>query len=84
MAVIDWNDFEANASCLFMQLWKDTDFTDVTLATADDQHITAHKVILSSCSEFFKNILKRYPHQSPIIYLKDIKHSHLEMIIKFM
>ena len=84
MAVIDWNDYEANASCTFMQLWKDTDFTDVTLATADDQQIMAHKAILSSCSEFFKNILKRNPHPRPLIYLKDIKYSHLEMIIKFL
>ena len=84
MAVIDWNDYEANASCTFMQLWKDTDFTDVTLATADDQQIMAHKAILSSCSEFFKNILKINPHPRPLIYLKDIKYSHLEMIIKFL
>ena len=84
MALIDWKDFEANASCTFMQLWQDKDFTDVTLVTSDDQQIMSHKVILSSCSELFKNILKRNQHHSPLIYLKDISQSHLEMIIKFM
>jgi hypothetical protein len=28
-------------------LWGDQKFTDVTLATADEQHIEVHKVILS-------------------------------------
>ena len=38
----------------------DQAFTDVTLATLDNQHVRAHKIILSSGSTLFKNILVRY------------------------
>ena len=53
----------------------DQAFTDVTLATLDNQHVSAHKIILSSGSTFFKNILVRNLHQNPLIYLKDISAS---------
>ena len=54
----------------------DQAFTDVTLATLDNQHVSAHKIILSSGSTFFKNILVRNLHQNPLIYLKDITSNH--------
>ena len=78
-----WNDFDFNAHNTFRQLWNDKDYTDVTLATADDFQITVHKVILSSCSEFFKNILLKNPHQNPLVYLKDVKHKYLVMVMQF-
>ena len=59
-------------------------FTDVTLATVDNQQIEVHKVILSSYSQFFRNILLRNPHPNPLLYLKDIRFKELEMIIKFI
>ena len=69
---------------MFLHLWNDQDFTDVTLATVDNHQINAHKVILSSCSQFFRNILLRNPHQNPLLYLKDIRLKELEMVLKFI
>ena len=51
---ITWSEFDGSASKSFQKLWLDTDFTDVTLATSDDLQIHSHKVILSSCSSFFR------------------------------
>ena len=59
----------------------DQAFTDVTLATLDNQHVRAHKIILSSGSTFFKNILVRNLHQNPLIYLKDITSNHSKNIL---
>ena len=59
---LKWNDFETNISAAFRDLREEKDFFDVTLACEDNQ-IEAHKVILSACSTFFRNILKRNPHQ---------------------
>ena len=64
-----WNDFEANISGAFQEIRTEKDFFDVTLACEDDQ-IEAHKVILSACSPFFKGVLKKNPHQHPLLYLK--------------
>lgn len=56
---------------------------DVTLACEQDQ-ISAHKVVLSACSSFFKTILKRNPHQHPLLYLRGISYSNIESLINFM
>merc|ERR1712025_1021662 len=78
-----WNDFETNVSSAFRELRDDKDFFDVTLACDNDQ-IQAHKVILSACSPFFRNILRRNSHQHPLLYLKGVKHRDLLAILNFM
>lgn len=80
---LKWNDFEANISGAFRELRDDKDFFDVTLACDDDQ-INAHKVILSACSPFFKNILRRNPHQHPLLYMKGVSYSNLQSVLNFM
>ena len=78
------DNFETNAPNTFRKLWNDQDFTDVTLATVDDQQIRAHKLILISCSEFFRNIFLKNPHQNPLLYLKGIRYKELMMVLKFI
>ena len=78
-----WNDFEANVSTAFQELRDDKDFFDVTLACEDEQ-IQAHKVILSACSPFFRTVLKRNPHQHPLLYLKGVQYQELLSILNFM
>ena len=78
-----WNDFESNISIAFRELREEKDFFDVTLA-CDDNQIQAHKVILSACSPFFRNVLRRNPHQHPLLYLKGVKYSELMSVLNFM
>jgi len=78
-----WNDFENNISCAFRELRDDKDFFDVTLA-CDDEQIQAHKVILSACSPFFRNVLRRNPHSNPLLYLKGVKYTDLQSVLNFM
>jgi len=78
-----WNDFKTNISQAFNDLREEKDFFDVTLSCGEDQ-IQAHKVILSACSPFFRNILRRNPHQHPLLYLKDVKFKELQCVINFM
>ena len=82
--LLSWDDFEKMIQATFKDLLGETEFTDVTLATEDDKQINAHKVILSSCSLFFRNILRKYPGKNPILYLKDIKYEALQKILVFM
>lgn len=70
---LKWNDFENNISGAFRELRDDKDFFDLTLA-CDDNQIEAHKVIVSACSPFFRNVLRRNPHQHPLLYLKGVKY----------
>merc|ERR1712106_867167 len=78
-----WNDFETNISAGFRELREEKDFFDVTLA-CDDSQLQAHKVILSACSPFFRNILQRNPHQHPLLYMKGVKYSELQSVLNFM
>jgi len=78
-----WNDFENNISSSFRELRDDKDFFDVTLVCNDNQ-VQAHKVILGACSSFFKSVLKKNPHQHPLLYLKGVNYRELISIINFM
>ena len=78
-----WNDFETSISSAFKEIREEKDFFDVTLACDSDQ-IQAHKVILSACSPFFRNILKRNRHEHPLLYMKDISLTNLSCVLNFM
>ena len=78
-----WNDFESNVSTAFRDLREEKDFFDVTLA-CDDSQVDAHKVILAACSPFFRNVLRRNPHQHPLLYLKGVKYKELVCVLNFM
>jgi len=80
---LQWNDFESNISVAFRELREEKDFFDVTLA-CDDSQIQAHKVILSACSPFFRGVLKKNPHQHPLLYLKGVKYKELLSVLNFM
>jgi len=70
-------------STAFRDIREEKDFFDVTLA-CDDSQVEAHKVILAACSPWFRNILKRNPHQHPLLYLKGVKYKELVCVLNFM
>jgi len=46
--------------------------------------LQAHKVILSACSPFFRNVLRRHSHQNPLLYLKGVRYTDLQAVLNFM
>ena len=56
----------------------------MTLACDDGQQIEAHKVILASSSQLFKDLLKGNKHPHPIIYMRGMKSEDLVSIIDFL
>jgi len=81
---LSWSNFQKHTSNAFHDLLEQSDFVDVTLACEEDKHITAHKIILSACSPFFRNILQRNHHQRPLFFLDGVKHKELVAIIDFI
>ena len=81
---INSSGFSSNAGKAFTQLWGAEDFFDVTLASGDRKQIKAHKIVLSSSSNFFRQALTRNAHPNPLIYLKDTLHEQLELLLKFI
>ncbi|GBP98141.1 Protein bric-a-brac 2, partial [Eumeta japonica] len=78
-----WNDFHANLSHAFHALLEGQDMVDVTLA-AGGHYVHAHKLILSVCSPYFKELFKMNPCEHPIVILKDVAHSELRQLLQFM
>ena len=81
---VNSSNFSANAGKAFSQLWRSEDFSDVTLVTGDKRKIKAHKIVLFSSSNFFRDILTRNIHPNPLLYLKDTLHDQLELLLKFI
>ena len=65
-------------------LKEDKKFLDVTLACEDDYQTKAHKIILSSGSPFFENILSKSKHQETFIFLNGIKKKDLQNMLYFL
>jgi len=80
---LKWNNFESNVSCALKDIREDCEFFDVTIA-CEDKQLQAHKLILSACSSFFKNVLYRNKHQHPLLYLKGISVRDMEAVLNFM
>ena len=60
--------------------------TDVTLATSD-KTFPAHKLVLSICSSFFRELFSKPEFsrsQSSVVYLKDVSGSQLEKLLSYM
>ena len=55
---LKWNDFNSNASKSFGIFRHEDYLHDVTLVSDDQYQITAHKLVLSASSDYFKNIFK--------------------------
>ena len=81
---LKWNDFESNFSSAIKTIREESEFCDITLASDTDQ-VSAHKVILSASSPFFKTVLRRNNnHQHPLIYLRGVAFPDLEAVINFI
>lgn len=78
-----WNNFSNNLSSGFLSHLSENDLVDVTLAV-EGQLLAAHKLVLSVCSPYFKNIFKENPCQHPVVILKDVKHSEIVALLRFM
>ena len=81
---LKWNDFQRTVSSSFKILRNEKDFFDVTLVSDDESQVSAHKLLLSSCSSFFKSLLRKSSNQHPIIYLSGIDSENLNMVIDYI
>ena len=82
---ITWHSYSDHLRNLMQEMLGSDDFKDVTLVSDDKQSIKAHRNILSRCSPVFKNILQMEGQcNHPVIYLKGIKYSEIDAILKFI
>ena len=76
--------FDKSCREILTRLWDNRDFADVTLATEDGRQISAHKIILTSCSQVFRNLLSTLDHPHPLIYMMGVKRKQLELVLQYV
>ena len=81
---LKWNDFQENAIKSFSRLRKEEEFFDVTLVSDDHKQMMAHKVVLSSSSEYLKNILKTNKHSHPMLCLTGFSSMDLDNVLNYI
>ena len=81
---LKWNDYQSNWNNALNDLRKDTDLSDITLITDDKVKFSAHKILLSSCSNLFKFILKSNTQANPLLYLGGVNSINLGFILDYI
>ena len=81
---LKWIDFHASISKTFSTLRKEQDFHDISLLSDDGKAVSAHKVVLSASSEFFKSVLRKADHSKPMIYLNGVDYKVLNHILDYI
>ena len=61
-----------------------SDFQDVTLVSDDHQKLSAHRIILSTCSEYFREVLRGNEEHKPILCLENVSFNDLESILDYI
>ena len=59
-------------------------FTDVTLVSDDNKHLSAHKIVLAASSPLLCEILLANQHQEPVLYFPSVKHEDLKSMLAYM
>ena len=78
-----WNDFQSNVIRTFSSIRNEENFHDVTLVSSEGRQVSAHKVVLTSCSDYFKTILTSSRNRvgSMILCLENIKIDELNNML---
>jgi len=85
--LLKWNDHHSLFFAGAEELCQSEEYTDVTLA-AGQRFFSAHRLVLSICSPFFRALFKRLGSgavaQKSVIFLKDVEPMHLELLLEYM
>ena len=82
---LKWNDFTSNVSTSFGRFRTANYLHDVTIVSDDHKQISAHKLVLSACSEYFRNIFQNNSkHAHPLLCLEGVSSTDLENMLDYI
>ncbi|XP_069942856.1 longitudinals lacking protein, isoforms H/M/V isoform X2 [Cherax quadricarinatus] len=80
---LKWNNHGTTFFHVLSTIRRKESYCDVTLA-CEGKFYPVHKLVLSTCSEYFEEIFNRTQCKHPVIVLKDVKHEELEALLNYM
>ena len=82
---LKWNDYQSNVTKSLNEFRQACDFFDVTLVSDDKEQIPAHKLVLSTCSKYFKTVLKQNKINSHLLLcLQGISSIELNNMLEYI
>lgn len=83
MLSLSWNNHSSTFCHMLSSLREKERYTDVTV-TCEGKFYPVHKLVLSTCSDYFLKMFERTPCKHPIIVLKDIHCKEIEALLSYM
>ncbi|KAG1661322.1 Protein bric-a-brac 2 [Nymphon striatum] len=80
---LKWDNHHGNLTTFFDDFLLSEKFVDVDI-TCEGKFIKAHKIVLSACSPFFKEIFSNNPCKHPVVFMNDVNFFDLQAIIEFI
>ncbi|KAF0298651.1 Broad-complex core protein isoform 6 [Amphibalanus amphitrite] len=80
---LKWDGFQSSVTSLFDNLRQVEELVDITLCCEGHQ-VRAHRMMLSVCSPYFRDLLKNNPCQQMVFFLKDTTAADLNAVIEFI
>ncbi|MCL4147383.1 UNVERIFIED_CONTAM: hypothetical protein GTU68_030684, partial [Idotea baltica] len=80
---LKWNNHQSHFVDILTFLREQEIFIDATLACGGKLY-PAHKFVLSTCSDYFKQMFTKNPNKHPIVFMKDVTCRDLEALLDFM
>ncbi|XP_076068821.1 uncharacterized protein LOC143041063 isoform X2 [Oratosquilla oratoria] len=80
---LKWNNHRSTFFHVLSSVRTKETYSDVTLA-CDGKFYQAHKLVLSTCSDYFEQMFEKTQCKQPVIVLKDIRHEELEALLNYM
>jgi hypothetical protein len=84
---LKWKNHQLNLVDVFEDLWEKEAFVDLTLSCPGGKNFSAHRIVLSACSLYFRELLLDPTLQSskhPVVFLRDVRSEELEALLRFM
>ncbi|KAF2362776.1 BTB/POZ domain [Trinorchestia longiramus] len=80
---LKWNNHQAHFVDILTFLREKGMFVDVTLACGGKVY-SAHKFVLSTCSDYFQKIFSKNTSANPVVFMKDVSCNDIEALLDFM
>ena len=81
---VKWNDFQNSLARTFRLLRYEEEFFDVSLVSDDQKMMSAHKLVLSASSPYFKHILTHNKHSHPLLCLDGVSSGELQFVLDYI
>ncbi|XP_050697786.1 zinc finger protein 358-like isoform X10 [Eriocheir sinensis] len=80
---LKWNNHRSTFFHILSEVRGKHTYTDATLA-CEGKFFPVHKLVMSTCSDYFAEIFEKTPCRNPVVVLKDIKRTDLEALLDYM